>query len=117
LMSPVAAELLFLGVYFSFLANGRPRFTWPFYIILLEVSPHAKDCLDFSFVFSAPLPAWRNLSTGPSPTVNCLEVPLGVLKISTPMLWLQLGQFAYFGNNPLLILWWSLVQAWSIFFS
>jgi hypothetical protein len=22
---------------------------------------HAKHCLDFSFVFSAPLPAWRNL--------------------------------------------------------
>ncbi len=90
LMSPVAAELLFLGFYFSFLANGRPRFTWPFYIILLEVSPYTKHCLNFSFVFSAPLPASRNLSTGPSPTLNCLEVPLVVLKISTPLLWLQL---------------------------
>jgi hypothetical protein len=28
---------------------------------IAPLSRHVKHCLDFSFVFSAPLPAWRNL--------------------------------------------------------
>jgi len=49
----------------------------------LGVTLHVKQCLDFSFVFSAPLPAWRNLFSA-SRIICCGRYQLGYIGIFWP---------------------------------